>query len=96
MVKNSFNLGLTKTTDETKMEVFLAIKAFMMTMMILMSLGSDTFFDFNLLDIHLELVDRWQQALIPLGFEKFDLPIEFTFGIFAMIAATMQYIVVRI
>jgi hypothetical protein len=78
------------------MEVFLAIKAFMMVCIILFSLGSETFFDFNAIEIHLEFTDRLKQALHPLGFTRFDLPIEFTFAIFGMIAATMQYIVVRI
>lgn len=46
--KNTFSLGFFKYSDETKIELLFAIKAFIVTFVLLKTFGSTTFFDFNL------------------------------------------------
>jgi hypothetical protein len=47
LVKNSFNLGFKKFTDQTKMEVFLGIKTFITVFILLRSYSSAILFDFD-------------------------------------------------
>jgi hypothetical protein len=45
--RNSFNLGFRKITDQTKMEVFMGIKAFITIFILLRTYSTTILFDFD-------------------------------------------------
>lgn len=55
LTKDSFNLGLFKPTDETMLEVAMAVKAFMATYLLMMNYKTDTLLNFDLAKRHREL-----------------------------------------
>ena len=52
LTKNTFSLGYFKYSDETKIEFLFAIKAFIACFVALKTLGSTTFFDFDIEKAH--------------------------------------------
>ena len=53
--KDSFNLGLFKITDETLLELAMAIKAFGLTYILMLNYPTDMLLDFDLAKRHREL-----------------------------------------
>jgi hypothetical protein len=52
LVRNSFNLGFRKITDQTKMEVFMGIKAFITIFILLRTYSTTILFDFDVTQCH--------------------------------------------
>ncbi len=52
LMKNTFNLGYFKYTDETKMEILLSLKAFITVFCVLKYLRSTTFLDYDIEKAH--------------------------------------------
>ena len=63
--KNTFNLGYFKFTDETKMEMFMALKAFILTYSVFKQFGSQSIFDYDLVKIHNIFNNRLNEAFGP-------------------------------
>lgn len=57
-MKNTFNHGYFKFTDETKMEFLVAFKAFFAVFGLLKYLGSTTFFDSSIEKAHDKTLER--------------------------------------
>jgi len=76
LCKDSFNLGLFTYSNETKMELMMAIKAFSIIFITLKSFETDVFFDFNLTQCHAKFNIRINQALEPFNFSKNFIPLE--------------------
>ena len=55
LAKNTFNLGYFRFTDETKMEFFMAIKAFIVIYVCLKTFNSKLFFDYDLVLLNTQL-----------------------------------------
>ena len=65
LVKNSFNLGLFKITNETKMELFMGISAFAIVFSTFKYVDTQLIFDYDINKCHLDLNNRLNQALAP-------------------------------
>jgi hypothetical protein len=52
LVKNTFSMGYFKFTDETKVELLMAFKAFCLVFILLHYYGFNTFFDVDLEKAH--------------------------------------------
>lgn len=52
LMKNTFNLGYSKFSDETKMEILLSVKAFITVFCVLKYLRSSTFLDYDIEKAH--------------------------------------------
>lgn len=74
LVKNTFNLGYFRITDETKVELLMAIKAFGVVFILLHYFGANYFFDLNIEQAHKDTVARINTVLELTG-AKLDLPI---------------------
>ena len=66
LCKNSFNLGYFSYTDETKLQLVMAVKAFIITQAIFQF--GEPFFDFDIAKCHYKLIERLNTALVPFGF----------------------------
>lgn len=53
--KDSFNLGLFKLTDETMLEVAMAVKGFMFSYLLMVNYPTNMLLDFDLAKRHREL-----------------------------------------
>lgn len=95
LTKNTFAQGYFKYTDETKIELLFSIKAAIVTYVCLKTLGSTSFFDFNIEKAHDESLVRVNQVLALMG-GKLALPIDFTYGILAGGAAVLTFATVRL
>jgi predicted membrane protein len=65
--KHSFHQGYFSLSDETKLELLFAIKAFIICFVFLMTWGSTTFFDFNLEKAHEQTKERVNMTLQLIG-----------------------------
>lgn len=95
LVKNTFNLGFFKFTDQTKMEIFMGMKGFVLVFAGLRVADSKVFFDYDLRKEHKELNDRLNQALAPFLVQAKEVPPEFTYFVFALMASILSFSVVR-
>ena len=95
LVRNSFNLGLRKITDQTKMEVFMGIKAFITIFILLRTYSTTILFDFDVAQCHKELNARINEAVVPLGISSREIPEDYSYGIFAFFASIVSYSIVR-
>ena len=95
LVKNSFNLGFRKITDQTKMEVFMGLKAFITVFILLRTYSTTLLFDFDVEQCHKDLNTRINEAVAPLGIASKEIPVEYTYGIFALFASIITYSIVR-
>jgi hypothetical protein len=96
LVKNTFNLGMFKYTDEVKMEMLMGIKAFTIVFMTLKSIDTNTIFDYDLKALHLKLNMNVNLALAPFWFKPKEIPFDFTVFVFSFVAALISFSVVRI
>lgn len=78
------------------MEFLMALKAFMIIYCVFKNYDSSLFFPFSIDTLHLTFVARLNQAVIPFGIAERDLPIDYTYSIFAFVGAIISFIVVRI
>lgn len=76
LCKDSFNLGFFTYSNETKMEIMMAIKAFSIIFITLKSFETQEFFDFNLTLCHAKFNIRINQALEPFGVSPKFIPLE--------------------
>lgn len=74
----------------------MGVKAFVIVYGILSYVDSDKIFDFDLKKCHFRFNERLNQALFPFGVQSRDIPLEFTYFVFGMIAALIQFAVVKI
>jgi len=95
LCKNTFSLGYFKYSDETKIELLFAIKAFIVSFVCLKTFGSTTFFDFNIEKAHDESQARVNQILSLIG-GKLSLPYDFTYGIIGATAGLLTFCTVRL
>lgn len=63
--KDSFNLGLFRYTDETKMQMLMSFKAFLLVFLGLKSYGTADVFEFDLKEIHNNVNIRLTEGLKP-------------------------------
>ena len=96
LMRNTFNLGWFRYTDETKMEIFMALKALVVTWFIFSFLDSRSLFEYHLDGVHAELNERLNQALAPFGAPPKTLPFETTIFIFGTCAAVLSFAIVRV
>jgi hypothetical protein len=94
LCKNSFNLGWFRYTDETKLQMFMAVKAFIVVQAAF-QYGLQVL-DFDIRKCHYRLNERINQAFLPFGVKPRDIPIDFTISIFAMLAAIISFSVAKI
>jgi hypothetical protein len=95
LMKNTFNLGYFKYSDETKMEILLAIKAFFTVFTSLKYIKSLNIFDSDLDKAHDKSLERVNQTLELFG-GKLNLPYEFTYTLVGMMAAILTFSTVRL
>jgi len=95
LMKNTFNLGLCRCTDEAKVEFILAIKAFFVVFIGLHYYKFNTFFDVDLERAHEQVVAR-VNVVLALFKGNLKLPAEFTYSILASCAAILSFSLVRI
>lgn len=65
----------------------MGVKAFIIVFGVLSYIDSDKIFDFDLKKCHFRFNERLNQALFPFGVYPKDIPVEFTFFVFGMVAA---------
>ena len=95
LVRDSFNLGVWKLSDQTKMQIFMSVKAFVLIFGLFSSVASKEILDIDLESSHQQLNDRLNQALAPFGIAKKKFPIELTIGLFGMIGASISFCIVN-
>ena len=95
LTKDSFNLGLFKITDETRLEVAMAVKAFAVTYLCMSNYSTKSALDFDVNARHRELKQRWNLATKPFGLSHLDLSPELTYVLFALVAAVISFVTVR-
>jgi len=96
LTKNTFNLGYFKYTQETKMELLLAVKAFIIVFVTLKYVNTKLLFDYDLVQLHTHLAARIDSALYPFGFAKKTIPFEYTAFVFAIICALISFSIVKV
>ena len=96
LMKNTFNLGWFRYTDETKMEIFMALKAFVFTWALFSFFDSRAFFEYHLDGVHAEFNERLNQALAPFGAPPKVMPFEATVFVFGTCAAILSFAIVRV
>lgn len=96
LMKNTFNLGWFKYTDETKMEIFMALKALIFTWALFTFFDSRAFFEYHLDGVHAEFNERLNQALAPFGAPPKVMPFEATLFVFGTCAALLSFSIVRV
>lgn len=74
----------------------MGVKAFVLVYGVLSYVDSDQIFDFDLKKCHFRFNERLNQALFPFGVYPRDIPVEFTYSVFATIAAIISFSVVKI
>lgn len=96
LMKNTFNLGYFKFTDETKIEFLFAIKAFVAVFVTLKYMGgSRTFFDFDLEKAHDASLERVNTLLALYG-SRLALPVDFTYSLLASVCSMMTFCLVKL
>ena len=96
LTRNSFNLGYFRYTNETKLQISMALKAFLIVFLTLQYSNTSFFFDYDVNQCHKDLNTRLNQALSPFGIISKEIPYEYTYSIFALIASIISFCVVRI
>lgn len=94
--KGSFPGGLTKLTDETKVQILYAFKSFIFVWCSLIySEGAvERFFGFDILGNH-ELLVRKCNQVFALGGNKIAIAPEFTYAVFGLLAAAISFLTVK-
>lgn len=95
LVRNTFNLGYCRCTDETKVEFLFAIKAFFLVFIALHYYSFHLFFDVNLEKAHDHVVERLNHIAAIFG-GRLTLPYEFTYCFLASSAALLSFCSVKI
>jgi hypothetical protein len=95
LTRDAFKKGLMHTSDETKVELLFAVKAWVVSFVFLSTYGSQTFFDFNMEKAHAETLERVNQTAGLFG-GKFSLPTAFTYAIMATFAALISFATTRL
>jgi hypothetical protein len=95
-MKKTFNLGWFQYTDETKMEIFMALKALVVTGALFSWLDSRSLFEYHLEGVHGEFNDRLNQALAPFGAPPKKMPFAATIFVFGACAAVLSFAIVRV
>lgn len=96
LVRNTFNLGYLTFTDETKFELFLGAKSFLVVYILLKYADTSEMFDFQITKLHEDLVSRINDALFPFGVSPRIVAIDLTVLIFSMIATLITFSIVKI
>ena len=96
LVRNTFNLGYLTFTDETKFELFLGAKSFLVVYILLKYVDTSEMFDFQITKLHEDLVSRINDALFPFGVSPRIVAIDLTVLIFSMIATLITFSIVKI
>lgn len=94
--KGSFPAGLTKLTDETKVQLLFAFKSFILVWCSLTySEGAvEQFFGMNIEAHHDALVKRCNQ-IFALGGNKVGMAIEFTYAVYGLAAAILSFLILK-
>ena len=95
LLKNTFHLGYCRFSDETKMQMVLAFKAFLTIFLSLKYIGCSTLFDFDLDTAHDRTLDRLNQVLVLFG-GTLQLPREFTYAFVAAMGALITMCLMRL
>lgn len=74
----------------------MGVKAFVIVFGTLNYIDSASVFDFDLKKSHFRLNERLNQALFPFGVYSRDIPVEFTYSVFAFVGAIISFAVVKI
>jgi ABC-type Fe3+-siderophore transport system permease subunit len=74
----------------------MGVKAFVIVFGVLSYVDSDKIFDFDLKKCHFRFNERLNQAVFPFGVYPRDIPVEFTYSVFAFIASIISFAVVKI
>ena len=82
LIKSSFSKGLFTIQDDTKIELFIAFKSFLMSFIALSYYKSTTFFDYDLEKAHDQTLKRINH-IFALSDGRLELPYEFTYSILA-------------
>lgn len=95
-VKDSFNLGLFRLSDQTKMQLFMSVKAFIIIFVFFQNVSSKEFLDLDLEQSHQDLSEKFTQAFAPFGFSTdYTIPYEFTCTVFGLLAAIISFCIVN-
>lgn len=89
-------MGWFKYTDETKMEIFMALKALVVTWALFSFFDSRSLFEYHLDAVHAEFNERLNQALAPFGAPPKTMPFEATIFVFGACAAVLSFAIVRV
>ena len=95
LMRNTFALGWFRYQDETKIELLFAIKAFIITFVLLKTLGSKAVFDFDLEQAHKESLFKMNTMFALLG-GKLDLPLDFTYCVVGFFSSILTFATVRL
>ena len=97
LCRNAFSTGYLRWTDETKVQVFLAAKTFLMLFLLLSyTEGAATkFLGMDLLGAHHQLVARIN-TIANLGGSSMEIAPEFTYSILAMLAALTTFVMTKV
>ena len=96
MTRDSFNMGLRGLSNETKLELFIAVKAFFVVFLAMKAYPTKHLLDFDVLDLHVEMNARINLALRPFGNPPLYIPAEFSYGLYGLIAAILSFCLTRI
>lgn len=72
------------------------VKAFIIIFLTLMALNTNLLFDLDLSVLHQEFNDHLNQALAPFRIGAREIPVEFSYFVFALIGSLISFVVVRI
>lgn len=95
LMKNTFNLGYMKFSDDTKMEILLGCKAFITVFCVLKYLKSTSFLDYNIEKAHDATLERVNQTMELFG-GRLNLPYDFTYTLLASLASVVTFCTVKL
>lgn len=72
----------------------MAVKAFIITQAIFQF--GEPLFDFDIAKCHYKLIERLNTALMPFGFQPKEIQIDFTINVFALLAAIIEFSIVKL
>jgi len=96
LCQKTFALGWFRFTDQTKMQIFVAIKSFLVVWVLLLYTDDSVsnFIGFNLKKNHQELVERLNKISELFG-STIELKIEFTVFMMALLASFISFSIVK-
>mgnify|MGYP006950288231 CR=1 FL=1 len=95
LCRDTFKLGYTKFTDETKVQMLFGVKSFVSTWLLLCYTSVPQHVGLPIDQAHEDLNTRLNEVFELFNYRR-NVPVEFTYALFAVIAAVISFSIVKV